>query len=115
MNSRWAIYYDDGTWASSAVTFPPALVKVGVVTIRQEVERAPGHMDIVHVNGFDFYWPNDEDNRWWGGDIFGLWDYLTQPGKKIVLFGRSVPAVAWNQVLDLAKRHTWAECAGSHG
>ena len=115
MNSRWAIYYDDGGWECHAWIKPIDLVKLGVVSIRQEVELAPGHMDVIHVNGFDFYWPNDLDNRWWGGDLFGLWDYLTQPGAKIVLFGRSVPRTVWDQVLEMAKRHTWAELEGDRG
>jgi len=48
----------------------------------------------------DFYWW--EQGQWFGGDIFGLWDYLTRPGWRKVLFGRSLRRVDFDRVMQAA-------------
>jgi hypothetical protein len=37
----------------------------------------------------NYYWYLPATNEWQGGDIFGLFDYLIEPGPKKVLFGRT--------------------------
>jgi hypothetical protein len=76
---RWKIYYGDGTTFSNRDGLPenaPAL-NVQAVTCCPEV--------------------------WMGGDIFGLFDYLSQSGKKIVKFGRMVSNVEYTEAVNFAR------------
>lgn len=50
----------------------------------------------------DYYWYLSDQDIWQGGDIFGLWDYLTQPGPKKVLFGRTITNSAFQEILARA-------------
>lgn len=75
----WKIYYGDGSVFSNKDGLPenaPAL-NVQAVTCSPEV--------------------------WMGGDIFGLFDYLSQPGKKIVKFGRMVTNAEFDRAVTLAR------------
>lgn len=82
---QWRIYYGDDTTYSNQDGSPEATPKRDVQVIVQ-VDSEVGR---VLLHRFDFYWW--QDGQWYGGDYFGLVDYLIQPGWKIVLFGRSVP------------------------
>lgn len=50
----------------------------------------------------DYYWYLPEMDAWQGGDIFGLWDYLIEPGKKRVLFGRTISNSEFQKILTRA-------------
>jgi hypothetical protein len=50
----------------------------------------------------NFYWYLPDSDTWQGGDIFGLWDYLIEPGPKKVLFGRTCTNDEFAAVLNLA-------------
>lgn len=43
-----------------------------------------------------------EGTRWFGVDIFGLWDYLVRPGVKVVKFGRLIPDLQYREVMSHA-------------
>lgn len=92
----WRIYYGDNFTYSDADgpldQAPKRNVQV-IVYPDSEVGR-------VVLSLRDFYWL--ADYGWDGGDIFGLWDYLAQPGSKIVLFGRAVRTSHYRQVLARA-------------
>lgn len=47
------------------------------------------------------------DGRWWGVDIFGLYDFLLETG--LVLFGRTVTNQEYREVYQRAnvEKHTW--------
>lgn len=82
---KWKIYYDDGSTFSDEdgrVYDAPAL---GVQVIAQE-DPDVGRQLFWEI---DFYWYSE--HGWFGGDVFGLWDYLATPGPKVVKFGRYVP------------------------
>lgn len=79
----FSIYYDDGTVRTDeAIETLPGL---GVLVIGQIVDGQP---QILLKS--DFYWYEETEQRWWGADQAGLWDYLQRPGWKKVLFGRTV-------------------------
>jgi len=50
----------------------------------------------------DYYWYLPDIDEWQGGDIFGLWDYLAQPGMKRVLFGRTISNKDFGSILTRA-------------
>lgn len=83
---------DDGElWAAPSVD-------VVCVTYRtNDPQHSTSHM-IVHT--FDFYWWDAPD--WFGGELFGLFDYLTRPGRKKVIFGRTIPTGKYREIISKA-------------
>lgn len=81
---QWRIYYADGSTFDSHNGTPFDAPGRGVLCI------AYRHVDlgrrVIHRN--DYYWWCD--GQWVGGDLFGLFDYLIEPGCKTVKFGRTV-------------------------
>jgi hypothetical protein len=94
----WRIYYGDGSTYSnedgSPFAAPPDNVQA-VVYVDKEHGRIINAMR-------DFYWWVEAENEWWGGDLFGVWDYLRQPGPKKVIFARSVNHAQYNAVIKEA-------------
>lgn len=96
---RWRVYYSDGATFSEDDGEPEEAPARGVVAIACW-DREHGRQVIAE---FDFYWwSGDPDCCWYGGDVFGLWDHLSGPGWKRVLFGRSVPTARFREVMGRA-------------
>lgn len=98
---EWRVYYDDGSTFDSddgSVQDVPALGVQAVVCHDRCPDSATGRM-VAHR--FDFYWY--EGPEWFGGDLFGLFDYLVRPGMKKVVFGRSMAVTSEHQrIIDRA-------------
>lgn len=90
---RYRIYYADGSTFDGSPSGAPSL---GVVCIVQPDPDVGRHV----LSGFDYYWP--ADGAWWGGDLFGLFQYLIEPGLKKVLFGRTISNRAFREILKAA-------------
>lgn len=89
---KWKIYYGDGsTYEGKPENAPTKDVQV---IIAQE----NGEWYLAHKK--DYYWW--ENDTWYEGDIFGLWDYMTRPGWKKVLFGRTLKTDRYDQILKRA-------------
>ena len=78
------IFYDDGSTYSGEAYSAPAL---GVQAIVQDSQEH-GRTIVCRVD----YYVLRSDGAWLGVDLFGLWDYLQQPGPRKVLFGRTIPS-----------------------
>lgn len=94
MNSfvvKWRVYYADGSTFDSLLGGPELAPCTGVLHIVGK-ERKPGEGPYI-VSGKDYYW--HDSNEWWGGDLFGLYDYLARPGLKVAKFGRTVANQEW--------------------
>ncbi|RPH64995.1 MAG: hypothetical protein EHM89_00200 [Acidobacteria bacterium] len=78
--SQWRIYYDDGSTYDGPVDLAPC---DGVIVVAQA--DADVGREILHLKDF-YYWERD---RWFGCDLYGLWDYLRRPGWKKTLAGRN--------------------------
>lgn len=98
MSFRWRIYYGDGStydrrdgeaWDAPAVNVQAIMVE----------DREHGWYC---CRADDFYWYLPDEDRWYSGERFGLFDYLTQPGQRKVLFGRSIPDSEYREILDRA-------------
>ena len=101
MPRAWRIYYGDGATFSDADGPPsdaPAL-DVQAIVFRDETPGAANVGRFV-LQGFDFYW--HDEGEWFGGELFGLFDYLQRPGAKAVKFGRTRPNRAFADVLERA-------------
>lgn len=96
MATRWKVYYSDGSTYSDLDGGPEQAPKTGVAILLQE-NPVVGHKI---EYGLDFYcfW----GTHWRASDNFGLWDYLSQPGYKVVLFGRWVNNDEFKSLVDKA-------------
>lgn len=109
---NWKVYYDDGSTYDNQDGPPKEAPKQGVICTVNRDDEVGRQI----INQYDFYWWHYEEEYWYGGDIFGLWDYLTQSGEKIVLFGRSVPRDQYRTIHqqavndpDFPKKSAWEE------
>jgi hypothetical protein len=96
---RWRVYYGDGSTFSDedgTIEMTPALNVQAIVQSDPDPHGTGRH--VIHGGGqrpnrvpIDYYWWDPGRGMWVGGDLFGLWDYLTRPGWRKVLFGRTIP------------------------
>lgn len=97
----WKVYYSDQSVESSRQSTPETMTRRrGVQVIIQE---DPDH-GWVTVPPRDFYIWDDRGRgpKWFGVDIFGLHDYLLDPGPKFVLFGTIIDKYAYWKISELA-------------
>lgn len=94
---RWAIYYDDGTTYRDTDGTPYDAPSRGVVVVAQE-DADVGRV-LFHRRDYYYF---DSAIGWRGGDLFGLYDYLTRPGPRRVVFGRTVADAAYRDILRAA-------------
>lgn len=93
---RWKIYYENGLTFSDQdgdIFFAPTQ---GVQIICFEDKEVGRRM----IHRFDYYWPTTYGFS--GGDLFALYEYLTQVGPKKVLFGKTVSDKVFKEVLEKA-------------
>jgi len=106
----WKIYYGSG------VTYGPTsgpLEDAPALNV-QAIAVADPTLGRFIWSQRDFYWW--DAGQWFGGDIFGLWDYLARPGWRKVLFGRSLVRAEFERVMhqaladpDLPAKSAWDE------
>ena len=93
---KWRIYYGDGSTfdnlEGSAFDAPARDCQMIAVA------DADHGWQLCRSN--DYYWFLPAQESWQGGDIFGLWDYLIEPGPKRVLFGRTIPNAEFRAIWD---------------
>jgi hypothetical protein len=106
---QWQIFYSDGATFSDedgCAAEAPGL-DVQVVAVANPV------VGVRLWTAKDNYWY--ERDTWVGGDSFGLWDYLSRPGWKRVLFGRTIDDSRYEEIArSVASRlvdpkHGWLE------
>ena len=93
---KWKIFYPDGASYSSDDGDPALAPKRGVQAIAvtdsmigRRIERSE-----------NFYIWTPANGGWRGADKFGLFDYLIDPGYKIVLFGRTLSEDEYRKIWD---------------
>jgi len=91
----WKVYYGDGSALSNEQVEADHLPGRNVVCV---VNRHPDVGKQI-VTRHDYYW---FEQVWFGGDLFGLYDYLLLPGWKKVLFGRTLPTKDYEDVIKAA-------------
>lgn len=95
---RWVIYYGDHTVTRDCDCAPELVRKRDVQVIAVEDDETGQ----AFVRNNDYYWWDYGMNCWAGGDVFGLWDYLIEPGVKVVLFGRTIANDEYREILTKA-------------
>lgn len=111
MGVSWRVYYGDGASYSDADGPPWDAPCVNTQAVAMVDDRV-GRFILSH---YDYYWWEADQGRWYGGDQFGLWDYLTRPGWRKVLFGRSLANDRFDAVMrraledpDLPAKSGWS-------
>lgn len=98
---KWMIFYDDGTTYSDVDGSPFDAPSRGVQIICHECPDVGRTL-----NGKeDYYWWNG--TRWFGGDQFGLFDYLISNGPKKVIFGRVIDNESFQKIIKQATTHPY--------
>jgi hypothetical protein len=108
----WRIYYGDDTTYDDDDGAPWDAPALGVQAIAVP-DAAVGRLI---WSRYDYYWWDPDEDRWIGGDLFGCWDYLTRPGPRKVIFGRTIPWANHSAIMaravqdpDLPLKSAWDE------
>jgi hypothetical protein len=105
----WKLYYGDGSTFSNLDGPPSAAPPCNLQALAQQSDIAIGRKTVSH---YDFYWW--DDGEWFGGDLYGLFDYLQRQSPSIVKFGRALPRLQFEAILaravqdpDLLPKTAW--------
>ncbi len=93
---RWRVYYADGS--TYADTDGPVLEAPGLGVQAINFRQPCGTRATARRS--DFYWY--DGGTWWGGEIFGLFDYLARPGPRKVIFGLTLLDEDYQRIRDAA-------------
>lgn len=91
----WKIYYGDRSTVSNLDCSPEQVPKRNVQGILVRDDNVGRRVERQTDN---YVW---KENGWVGVDQFGLFDYLIDPGFKIVLFGRTIGYNEYSALIDL--------------
>jgi hypothetical protein len=98
---RWKIFYGDGSTYDSEQGGPELAPARDVQVIINEDSE---YLWATQTSSDYYVWDNRTGElRWWGVDKFGLYDYLIEPGWKIVLFGRTISNEEYAAIFQRAK------------
>jgi len=113
---RWRIYLSPTEFISSTDTTPQALETKWHKGVQVIVQEDKDHNWATQSNSDYYVWDDRGDGpRWWGCDDFGLFDYLTEPGWKIVLGARSITTAEFTKTFFEAKNDPeWGKKAAFH-
>jgi len=101
VNIQWCIYYGDGGIFDNTNGSPEDAPALNVQVVAQ-VNDEMGRQYIVHRDYYVF--DAAGDGAWAGVDLFGLWDYMSTPGFKIVKFGRVIHLSEYRRIVGIALR-----------
>ena len=94
----WVVFYGDGETFSSDDGTPDEAPSLDIQVIAQADETV-GSKLLIHK---EYYWY--EGNRWYGGELFGLYDYLVRSRR--AKFGRYVSDEVYNAAVGRAMTDT---------
>lgn len=103
MTHKWKIFYGDSTTFTDEDGRPEDAPCRNVQAIIQpafRVGKAVCRQD-------DYYIYSESMGGWQGVDKFGLYDYLSEPGVKIVKFGRTINSEEYSKLMVLVKEDTY--------
>jgi hypothetical protein len=106
----WRIYYSDGSTFSSDQGEPQDAPPTGVICIRERNASAGS----VTRSGKDFYIWNAEAGQWWQSDAVGFWQYMFEPGPKVVKFGVNTSDENYNWIMGTAANDPNFTKTGKH-
>ena len=93
----WKIYYGDGSTFSNEDGPPEMAPCGGVICVAYYDDDNRRH--ICHLADYYVY---DGANRWMNADASGFWQYMGEPGAKIVKFGRLIGDLKYREIMTRA-------------
>ena len=99
---KFKVFYEDGTTYDNTSGSLDRITKKGVVVILMEDENDDTGQRF--ESGFDFYCYFT--HGWVGVSQYGMYDYLSSSGTKLVLFGRVVNGEKRNDIFNAAMSDT---------
>jgi len=97
METKWCIFYSNGTFHSSEDGLETAPV-IGIQLIAQEDPRK-GWL-ILGELPFHIWDTRDGITRWWGASDSGRENYIRKPGYKIVLIGEWIGDETYQKIFE---------------
>lgn len=95
----WKIFYSEGTYSDEDGP-PENAPKRDVQTIAVKCETSGRRIE----RGSDYYiWVPDR-GVWRGVDFFGMYDYMIDPGFKLVLYGRVLSDKEYSEIWTRATK-----------
>jgi len=95
---KYKLFYADGSVYTDEDGPPENAPARGVMVAVQ----ADDTVGLELVKGSDYYVYRPDGGGWFGVDIFGLWDYLLDPGLKVVKFGRTINNKEYSDIIKQA-------------
>jgi hypothetical protein len=93
----WKVYYGNGETFSSEDGFPEDAPCGGVICVAWYDEDNRRHL--AHASDYYIY---AGEGRWMGCDAAGFWQYMGEPGFKVVKFGRMIGDKAFRSIMSHA-------------
>jgi hypothetical protein len=93
---NWRVYYGDGSTFSNedgAPEMAPCSRVIAVAFYDQDNRRRVCHQADYYLWG---------DGRWYSADASGFWQYMQEPGPKVVKFGREIGDIKYREVMTFA-------------
>ena len=97
---RFKIWYGDHSTYTDQDGPAELAPKTNVQLVTIE-DREHGRV-ICKADDFYIYDLFDGEWSWQGVDYFGMWDYLSRPGNKVVLFGRTLGNLQYREIVQRA-------------
>ena len=97
----WKLYYGDASTYSDQDGPPESAPGRNVQVIAQSHQETGRQ----YLHSHDYYYWRKDEQRWVGCSDrlgFGLWDYLCEPGFKVVKMGRDIPRERYFAISRLA-------------
>ena len=92
----WRIYYGDGATYSNEDGDAALAPCGGVICVAWYDEDKRRHL----AHGTDYY--IHDQGRWYGADSAGFWQYMGEPGAKIVKLGRMIGDLKFRSIMSKA-------------
>lgn len=105
---RWRIYYDNGTTFDDSRGEPWDAPGRGIVCIKQ-VDPTPVMYNVGSqvLREYPFYWYHRQWDAWFGSDLTGLIDQLTNDRQDVVCavkHGRWTHPASYREIIDKANK-----------
>jgi hypothetical protein len=103
---NWRIYYGDGSTFDNTNGPPEAAPCGGVQFVAYNDED--NRPRLCHDKDYYIF----EDGRWFGVDAAGFWQYMGEPGFKVVKFGRMIGDLKFREIAAFCFNDLPVERAG---
>ena len=102
---KWRIYYADDSTFDNTKGRPEEAPSIGVICVKQFAEGKEWRIQAFR----DYYIWSFVNLEWWAADASGFWQYMFEPGNKIVKFGTNIPDEPFERIMAFARNDDLGE------